>query len=289
MIPSTGTGYRPEAEPLITGVCELALERAVLPYQDDADGALPGGRIDDLGLGVVLEGGDALRPQVLDLGSAQVREVHLEGPLVIFGWVFSSTLRTLRGGLAGDPAALRRLTFTLALRTLERNGFSALTRPHHLRIGFRDLVRDLDLHEGTALRLAVPGSVVRFHLDYSDATLVARTAGSTRNPSLEAALRDAFSSVELLGSRTPDATGIQSYHLPMTAPNGVAETRQLMRRLRRGFLHLLARFEPARYRAVREQLDAFGERDSLEKLRDRPGPHLQRLRDTSQRRSGRVH
>ncbi len=288
MIPSTGTGHRPEAEPLITGICEISLERAIVPYRNDAASAELGGPIDDIGLGVVLRSDDLLRPEVLDLGSARARQVSFEGPLVILGWVFSSTLSTLREGLRESPESLRRYSFSLALRALDRHGFNEVTRPHHLRIGFRDLVRDLDLHESTALRLAIPGSVVRLHLDYGSTTLVARTAVGGRNPALESALRDAFSG-DLLGGRSADATGIQSYHIPLPTPRSVGEARSLMAKARRGFLHLLARYEPARYRAVREHLDAFGERDSLAQLRDRPLPRLQPLSGSGRGSSGRVH
>lgn len=291
MIPSTGTGVRHETDSLLTGVCELPLTRAVLMYDDRSERGLPGGRISDLGLGVVLDGTRPSRSEVMDLGSAQVRTVPLRGPLVILEWVFASTVRSFREGLAQQPKELRRLTSALALKVLERNGFSALTRPLFLRLGFRDLARDLDLHEGTAVRLLLPaGGVVRMHLDYETSSLVARTGVTTRNPSLEGALRDAFSESELLGTRSGDPSGLQSYHLPFPPPTSVAETRQLLRRLRRGFLHLLARFEPERYRVVRNQLDTFGERESLRQLQtvgtDRA---LRRLEVRPAGADGRVH
>jgi hypothetical protein len=39
--------------------------------------------------------------------------------------------------------------------------------------------------------------------------------------------------------------------------------------MRRGFLHLLARFEPERYRSLRDLTGTLGERDSLRSLKDR--------------------
>jgi hypothetical protein len=39
--------------------------------------------------------------------------------------------------------------------------------------------------------------------------------------------------------------------------------------MRRGFLHLLDRFEPERYRSLRDLIDTLGERDSLRSLKDR--------------------
>jgi hypothetical protein len=290
MVHSLGTESRPQPDPLLTGVCELPLTRAVLMYEHEEDRALPGGRLADIGLGVVVDGSRPGRTEILDLGSGEVRSVTLDGPLVILGWVYSSTLRSLKEGVSQGPEHLRRVTFPLAIRVLERNGFSALTRPLVLRVGFRDLARDLDLHEGTAVRLLLPaGGVVRLHLDYEAVTLVARTGATTRNPALEAALRDAFSGSELLASRSTDPAGLQSYHMPLAVPSSVSDARQVLRRLRRGFLHLLARFEPERYRAVRDHLDAFGERDSLRDLRDLgSGRHLRRLAGEP-RLAGRVH
>lgn len=291
MIPTTGTGTSAEADPLLTGVCELPLTRAVLVYEDELDRRIPGGRMGDLGLGVVLDGSRPARSEVMDLGSARVRTVSLNGPLVILGWVYASTVRALREGLSTDPDRLRRLTFPLSLRALERNGFNALTRPLVLRLGFGDLARDLDLHEGTAVRLLLPaGGVVRLHLDYETTTLVARTGVASRNPALEGALRDAFSDTDLLGSRSGGGTALQSYHLPFSPPSSVAETRRLLRRLRRGFLHLLARFEPDRYRVVREQIDTFGERDSLKSLEELgTDRQLRRLDGVRGARGRRVH
>lgn len=291
MIPSTGTGVRQEPDSLLTGVCELSLTRAILTYDDRVKENLPGGRLGDLGVGVVLDGSRPSRSEVLDLGSAEVRPIPLRGPLVILEWVYPSTIRSLREGLASDANELRRFTFSLALRVLERTGFSGLTRPLVLRLGFRDLVQDIDLHEGTAVRLLLPaGGVVRMHLEYETATLVVRTGVTTRNPSLEGALRDAFSETQLLGTHTRDSTGLQTYHLPFAPPASVEEARQLLRRMRRGFLHLLARFEPERYGAVREQLDTFGERDSLRQLRlSGSRRSLKRLEDRGDERRGRVH
>lgn len=290
MVPSLGTETRPQPDPLLTGVCELPLTRAVLMYEDEEDRSLPGGRLADIGLGVVMDGSRPSRTEILDLGSGELRSVSLDGPLVILGWVYSSTLRSLKEGVAQGADHLKRVTFPLALRVLERNGFSALTRPLVLRVGFRDLARDLDLHEGTAVRLLLPtGGVVRLHLDYETVTLVARSGAATRNPALEAALRDAFSGSDLLASRNSDPAGLQSYHMPLSVPASVSDARQLLRKLQRGFLHLLARFEPERYRAVRDHLDAFGERDSLKDVRDLgSGRHLRRLASES-RFDGRIH
>jgi len=298
----SGVGVQTGAEPHLSGVCAVPLTRAVLRYRDPGDRSLPGGRIDDIGLGVVLEGRDPARAQLLELGSGNVRTVVLDGPLVILDWVFSSTLRILEEGVAKDPDGFRRSTFSLAMGVLEQSGFSPLTLPLLLRIGFRDLARDLDLHEGTAVRLLLPGSrVARIHMEYETITLTVRTGVADRTPVLEEALRDAFPEARLHVSRSRDAAGIRSYHLPFQLPHGVSETRSLIRRVRRGLLHLLARFEPARYEALQEQVETFGVRDSLRRLRDRgEDPRMQLLGDSPARvrsshesasrvSSGRVH
>ncbi len=270
MIPSPGTGGHVQRAPLLTGVSGAALTRAVLRYTTSEDRSLPGGRMADIGLGVVLESGGGGESEILDLGSGNVHSTALTGPLVILGWAYTSTVSRLRGVRSDDPEALRRLVFDMALRVLDESGFSSLTRPVLLRIGFRDLVRDMDLHEGTAVRLLLPGGrVARMHLDYESATLVVRTGATERHQVLEAALASAFDGVELLGGRSSDAAGLHAYHLPFPVPGSVDRTRRLLSRLRRGIFHLLARFEPDRYRAVREQVETFGARDSLARLESR--------------------
>lgn len=263
----------PEAGSPLTGTFEVPLTRAVLPYRDDGDGVLPGGRIGDIGLGVVVDGSNPARADVVDLGSAETRVVDLTGPLVVLGWLYPSGLRTLERVVAntepdgGNPDQAQAFTFSMALRVLQGSGFSPLTRPTILRIGFRDLCKDLDLHEGTALRLVLPsGSVARVHLDYDDVTLVVRTGRSPRSPELEAALGDAFPGREILRGTLRDAAGTQAYQVPLSVPRTLPRTRTLLGKIRRGMVHLLARFEPDRYRSLRDLTRTFGERDSLRTL-----------------------
>ena len=86
----------------------------------------------------------------------------------------------------GRREELSQFTFRLALRLLERVGYGPLTRPTFLRIGFRDICRDLDLHEGTSVRIvAGPRRIVRARLDYDGNALLFRTAGEREDPEVE--------------------------------------------------------------------------------------------------------
>ena len=116
---------------------------------------------------------------------------------------------------------LRRYCFDLALRVLERRGFSPLTRPTMLRIGFRDICRDLDLHESTVVRIVTgPGEVTRVHLDYDANALVFRPAGALPTPGwVEQAIREAFPKLRV---HTGDSTD----------PNGAGGVRGPFRRSR---------------------------------------------------------
>ena len=168
----TTTESRPEAMADVPGVCELPLTRAVVQYRDVHELYHPGGRIQDIGLAVIVEGRYASSARAIDLGSAQVKYLDLTSELVILDWIYDATLSHIRvldaagksrGGTGGGT--LRRYCFDLAMRVLKRRGFSPLTRPTLLRIGFRDLCKDLDLHESAVVRI-ITGyrSVTRVHL-----------------------------------------------------------------------------------------------------------------------------
>jgi hypothetical protein len=272
-----------ESESALTGTFEVSLTRAVLPLRDGSDGSPPGGRIQDIGFGVVVDGSDPVRADVIDLGSAEYRVVDLSGPLVVMGWLYPSGLRSLCRVVADTDGngieRARAFTFNMALRALRGAGFGPLTRATLLRIGFRDLCQDLDLHEGTAVRLLLPaGGVVRAHLDYDSVTLVVRTARSTPNLDLEAGLAEAFPGRELFRGPLRDALGAQVYHLPLEIPRTMSEARFLLGDLRRGIVRLLGRFEPERLGSLREITSTFGERDSLRTLTDLPeSPRLERV------------
>lgn len=289
---ASGAGL--ESESSLTGTFQVSLTRAVLPYRDEGDRLLPGGRIGDIGLGVVVDGSDPARADVMDLGSAELRVVDLTGPLVVLGWLYPSGLRSLErvvedAGL-NEQGRARAFTFNMAVRALNAAGFGPLTRPTVLRMGFRDLCQDLDLHEGTAVRLMLPsGGVARIHLDYENATLVARVGTSVPTRELERALVEAFAGRELLRGRGAgsDAASASAYHLPLAIPRSLADSRALLRCLRRGFVDLLARFEPERHQSLEELTGTLGERDSLRGLRERTDlPRMEAVRVADRSASG---
>ena len=198
MDPTITTESRPEAMADVPGICELPLTRAVVQYRDVHELYRRGGRIREIGLAVVVAGRFASSVRAMDLGSAEVKYLNLASELVILDWVYDPTLAHLRtlanagGGAktAGYPRPsgdLRRYCFDLALRVLERRGFSPLTRPTLLRIGFRDICKDLDMHESTAVRIVTgAGEVTRVYLDYDANALVFRRTGARPCPAMGA-------------------------------------------------------------------------------------------------------
>jgi len=291
----TPTPVRLPPESVLTGFCRISLTRALVPYRDPVR-APPGGAIEDIGLGVVMEGSDPSRAQLLDLGSAEIRAADLSGPLIVLGWLPPAGLRGLEAiverGSADDR--VRGSTFSLALRSLREAGFGPLTRSVILRIGFRDLCQDLDLHEGTAVRLArASHGVARMHLEYDTATLVLRTGRAAPDPQLEAALSEAFPGREVRRCDDPDPLAALGYRLPFPIPGSLEEARGLLSVWRTGLGRLLARFEPDRYRTVQEYTAAFGPRDSLRSIEDPAGVSGQETiepdRDSSPPWGGRVH
>ena len=270
---------RPEAMADVPGACELPLTRAVVQYRDVHEIDVPGGRIQDVGLAVVLEGRYASHVEAIDVGSADVKLLDLSGELVVLDWVYEPTLEHLNGlvrdAARGEPRdGLTRFCFQVGLRVLERVGFGPLTRPTLLRLGFRDICRDLDLHEGTSVRFVMgAGRVVRTHLDYDGNALVFRTPTDSVDPELEEALAEAFPGTDLrrIVPANPAASGGCQVRFPL--PLEWNELRLQMDAVRRGLLRLLARFEPARYAHLREVMSTFGDRATLARIRDRgPGP-----------------
>jgi hypothetical protein len=267
---------RPEAMSDVPGVCELPLTRALVQYRDVHETDTTGGRIQDIGIALVLEGRYASSAEALDLGSADLKVLDLSAELVVLDWAYEPTLehtKTLirESAATGDRRPLERFSFRLALRVLERLGFGPLTRPTLMRIGFRDICRDLDLHEGTSVRIVMgSGRIVRAHLDYDGNALLFRTATGERDPLLEEALEKSFPTGDLrrLVPVSEGASGGYQVRLPL--PLSVDEAREEMARLRDGLVRLIGVFEPDRLSAVERLTGTFGRRETLAHLHLRP-------------------
>ncbi len=268
---------RPEAMADVPGVCELTLTRAVVQYRNLHEVDLPEGRIEDIGLALVLDGRFASAAQVVDLGSAGVKQLDLSTELVVLDWVYEPTLRhvhalLLAAGETPTPVNGRRepvapYCFDLALRVLRRAGYGPLTRPTLLRIGFRDVCRDLDLHEGTSVRIVMGrGRLARARLDCDGNALLFGTAFREPDPVLEDALGGAFPGRDIRGLLPSGTTEGLSYQVRFPLPLTFQEARGVVREIREGLAHLLARFEPQRFRALREVLETFGDRETLSRL-----------------------
>lgn len=261
----------------VPGACELPLTRAVVQYRDVHEVDTPGGRIQDLGLALVLEGRYASSAEVLDLGSGDVKLLDLGHELVVVAWVYEPTLDHVSGLLrerarGGEPGTLLRFANRVGLEVLDRAGYSPVTRPSLLRLGFRDLCRDLDLHEGTSIRVVLDGGrVVRVHMDYDANALLVRTPTGARDRRLEAALLEAFPERDLRCLVPPSAAAAGGYQVRFVLPQSLEELREEMAAIRRGMIRLLGRFEPDRVAAVQAHLATFGARETLAQLRPDDG------------------
>lgn len=266
------TDARPEAMADVPGVCELPLTRAVVQYRDLHEVDPLGGRIQDIGLALVLEGRYASSADALDLGSADLKTLDLSAELVVLDWVYEPTMehahqlvREAAGG--GERTSLTSFCFRVGLQVLERVGFGPLTRPTLLRIGFRDVCRDLDLHEGTSVRiLAGPGRVVRAHMDYDGNALVFRTSVQGRDPALEETILEAFPSGDLRRVAPTSGDGVGAYQLRFPLPLHFGEVRDELEEIHSGLVRTISRFEPDRFRAVDRLVSTFGRRETLARL-----------------------
>ena len=275
------TGARPEAMADVPGICELPLTRAVVQYRDVHEIDIPGGRIQDIGLALVLDGKYATSATVIDLGSASVKTLDLSHELVVLDWVYEPTLEhvseLLRERAAAPDTSIDPLApycFQMALRLLERVGFGPLTRSSVLRIGYRDICRDLDMHEGTSVRIMMaPGRITRAHMDYDGAALVFRTSSTQPDRVMEGSLHEAFPSSGLWQVTPSVGEELISYEVRLPTPVTLAESRTALGAVRRGLAHLLSRFEPDRFEAVVTQLSTFGERETLARLNLRDPRH----------------
>lgn len=273
MNPSVLTETLPEAMGDVPGICELPLTRAVVQYRDFHEMDTPGGRIEDVGLALVVEGRYASAAEALDLGSGRMKVLDLSTELVVLDWIYEPTLEHVASLVTAtastrDEAPLRQYAFRLGLRVLERTGFGPLTRPTFLRIGFRDICRDLDLHEGTSIRIVLgAGRLTRVHLDYDACALTFRTAFQEPDVQLEHALIDAFPGAEVRRMVPLEASESLSYQVRFSLPDSLTEARTQLGHMRRGLGALVARFEPDRFAAMEHVLETLGARETLAGLR----------------------
>ena len=273
MNPSLLTETPPEAMGDVPGVCELPLTRAVVQYRDVHEMDTPGGRIEDIGMALVVEGRFAASAEAVDLGSGRLKVLDLSTELVVLDWVYEPTLEhvaSLVRAAAGEggPQGLRAYVARLGLTVLERVGFGPLTRPSFLRIGFRDICRDLDLHEGTSIRILLgPGRLTRVHLDYDMCALVFRTAFQDPDPGLERALLAAFPRGDVRRLVPLRPTLALDYQVRLPLPESLGEAMEVLGAMRRGLGALMAAFEPERHDAMERVLATFGARETLAALR----------------------
>lgn len=266
----------PEAMADVPGICELPLTRAVVQYRDLHEVDPAGGRIKDIGLALVLQGRFASSAEVLDLGSSTVKSLDLSSELVVLDWVYEPTLDHINVLLADRSqddqseeagSRLETYSFQIALELLGRVGYGPLTRPTILRIGFRDICRDFDLHEGTSVRILMgEQGLTRAHLDYDANALVFRALSPEPDSSLEAAVLEAFGDNEVTRISEEHDGGTIQYLVRLALPINLSEARQEIHTIRLGLSRLLARFEKDRFREVEKHLSIFGSRDTLARL-----------------------
>lgn len=261
------------------GAGELSLTRAIVQYREAqaVDGAGEG--IDDIGVALVVDGDYAAAAEALDLGSGRIRHLDLATEVVILDWVYASTLDYVRillrtpGTLFATPAAdpaspLRRYGQDIALGVLARIGFGALTRPTFLRIGFRDILRDLDPNEHPAVRVAAgPDDRIEVRMDCDNNGLLVWRRRPAGDAELKRLLLALFPTADVR-RLAPEAHARFQLRFPL--PYTFQDARDLLRDLRDGILGLFANFEPERHRATRHALDVFGPRDTLSRLGRRP-------------------
>jgi len=273
MLQNVHADARPEAMGDVPGICELSLTRAIVQYRDVHEMDTPGGRIEDIGLALVVEGRYAASAEAIDLGSGQVKVLDLSTELVVLDWVYEPTLQHVSELITATAAtreeeSLKRYGFQLGLRVLERIGYGPLTRATFLRLGYRDICRDLDLHEGTSIRFVLgPGRLTRVHLDYDVCALVFRTAFAEPDAHLEHALAEAFLTAELRRVEPRELGGTVEYHVRYPLPTALGEARTSLAQMRRGLVSMLARFEPDRFASLAPVMDTFGERETLRGLK----------------------
>jgi hypothetical protein len=120
------------------------------------------------------------------------------------------------------------------------------------------------------------GRLVRAHLDCDGNSLVFRTAFQEPDLVLEDALVGAFPGRDIRRVLSGGSSEGLAYQVRFPLPLTFLEARALVKELREGLGRLLARFEPQRFKALREVMETFGSRETLSRL------YLREPRETSQ-------
>ena len=266
--PPNSDAYRP-----VPGPPDLVLTGAVVQYRDRHEMAPGRHNAADIGVALITEGRIPSACVAVDLGSTAVKELDLSSELVVLAWVDKESVDHVRTLLveeattAGAGKDAGPQCFALALRALREVGYSSVTRPSFLRIGFRDVLRDLDPDGAPGIRVRLgTGSVARIDVDPESNALMIRSDGFTAPHLLEAALAESFPSAELRKVGPDGSSRGGSYEVRMPHPHTLSELRTLVERVRSGLAHLIWKYEPERSKALSEQLDTFGRRDSLARL-----------------------
>ena len=265
---SQSDAFRP-----VPGPPDLILTGAIVQYRSRHE-VSHSERASDIGIALVTEGRLSSACVAVDLGSTAVKELDLSSELVVLSWADADTVDHARALLVQESTApgtgrdAGPYCFALALRALRDVGFSSVTRPSFLRIGFRDVLRDLDSSGSPGIRVRLEGgSVARVHMDPEANALVILSDGFVAPRSLEAVIAESFPKAEL--RRAPgegEGSAPGRYEVRMPHPGSLAELRTLVERVRSGMAHLIWKYEPDRSQVLAEQLDTFGRRDSLARL-----------------------
>jgi hypothetical protein len=110
-------------------------------------------------------------------------------------------------------------------------------------------------------------------IDEDGNALFFRTAGEREDPEVEAVLLEAFPHADMRRS-VPGLAGVAGYQVRLPLPLTLDEARTTLAGIRSGLAHLVARFEPDRFRILEPVLSTFGARETLAQLH-LPGPRTQ--------------
>ncbi|MEX2526178.1 MAG: hypothetical protein WEA09_00955 [Gemmatimonadota bacterium] len=264
MAATMNTARRPEALADVPGASKMEFTGAVVRLEGAA--SMEPGRDSSLGLGlgVVLDGQRPSRASVLDLGDGRVRDVDLTREVVVLDWIYDTTLAHLGTLLEGGADGGRRYASQVATEVLKRLGYSSLTRPVFLRMGFRDICQDLDPHEAAGVRIRHPaGEVIRVELDCDGCCLRVEVPEPQHVNDVSEALAAALPLRESQRVQGGAVDGATLLRIRFPLPLNLQEALGLMDELRDGMQRLVQRLEPERARAIQVSVSAFGARESL--------------------------